>query len=240
MMKVITVDDEPLALKQLEMYISKIPYLELIASCRSAKEAWEYVDSGLVDAMFLDINMPGISGLDFVRSLPDPPLVILTTAYPEFALEGFHISAVDYLLKPFGFEEFRKSTEKLLSRFNSLNASAEAQGSAVQKEDSIFFKSEYKTLRVKYDNIRYIEGMSEYVKIHLVDEEVPLVVLMSMKSLAGKLPEESFMRVHKSCIINLKRIKEYNKGIITLDDGTAVHLGDVYRQAFKDYVSRAL
>ncbi len=228
MLRVIAVDDEPLALGQLEKYIAKVPFLSLVAACPSALEARKVLEEKEVDAMFLDINMPDFSGMDFVKSLKRPPLTVFTTAYSEFAVEGFKVDAVDYLLKPYTLSEFVASAEKLRSRFELLQA-AESGGTAAS--GSVFFKADYKTIRVEISDIVYVEGMSEYLKIYLTDEQMPKVVLMSFSKLLEKLPASRFVRVHRSYVINLDRVAEVSSGTILMTTGKTIPIGDSYRSA---------
>lgn len=228
MLRVIAVDDEPLALGQLEKYIAKVPFLSLVAACPSALEARKVLEEKEVDAMFLDINMPDFSGMDFVRSLKRPPLTVFTTAYSEFAVEGFKVDAVDYLLKPYTLSEFVASAEKLRSRFELLQA-AESGGAATS--GSVFFKADYKTIRVEISDIVYVEGMSEYLKIYLTDEQMPKVVLMSFSRLLEKLPASRFVRVHRSYVINLDKVAEVSSGTILMTTGKTIPIGDSYRSA---------
>lgn len=237
MIRVLAIDDEPLALKQLESYIAKVPFLELVASCRSALDARRVLGERPVDAMFLDINMPDISGMEFVRALPHPPLVVFTTAYSEYAVEGFRVNAVDYLLKPFGLAEFIAAAEKVKLRLGE-GARPETPVPARPQEDAIFFKTDYKTVRVRLNEIRYIEGMSEYVKVWRDGTKEPLIVLVSLRSLEERLPRERFMRVHRSYIINLSRIREVSREGVVLEGDTILPVGESYRQEFKDYLSR--
>jgi len=239
--RVLAIDDEPLALKQLEMYIAKVPDLKLVATCHSALEARRVLDEAAVDAMFLDINMPDITGLEFIRTLQDPPLVVFTTAYSEYAVEGFRVNAVDYLLKPFSLADFVAAVERLRQRLEARRQAA--PDPAVDpvpvhlQEDAVFFKADYRTVRVRLADIRYIEGMSEYVKVWFDGAAVPLLVLVRLKTVLEKLPSECFMRVHRSYIVNLSRIREVGRDGITLDDGTTLPVGDLYKQEFKDYLS---
>lgn len=228
MLRVIAVDDEPLALGQLEKYIAKVPFLSLVAACPSALEARKVLEEKEVDAMFLDINMPDFSGMDFVKSLRHPPLTVFTTAYSEFAVEGFKVDAVDYLLKPYTLSEFIASAEKLRSRFELLQA-AESGGAAAS--GSVFFKADYKTIRVEISDIVYVEGMSEYLKIYLTDEQMPKVVLMSFSKLLEKLPASRFVRVHRSYVINLDKVAEVSSGTILMTTGKTIPIGDSYRSA---------
>lgn len=236
MIRCIAIDDEPLALKQLEHYINGISYFECVATCRSAAEARQVLQEQQVDAMFVDINMPDLTGMDFVKSLDVPPLVVFATAYSEFALEGYKVNAVDYLLKPFGEEDFEKTAEKVKKQYDLLHA--EASVSSTDEDDAIFFKSEYKVVRVKVSDIRYVEGMSEYLKIHMEGETNPVIVLLSMKKLEERLPSQRFMRIHKSFIINLQKIKEVAKGQIQLDHGSMVPVGDSYKEVLQGYIDK--
>ena len=225
MIRVVTIDDEPLALKQLGMYIAKIPDLELVASCTSAAAARPFV--GQVDILFVDINMPDLSGMDFVRSLEQAPLVVFTTAYSEYALEGFRVHAADYLLKPFSFQEFEASVNRLRARI-------EASRPASAKDDTLTFKLDYKTVRVEPARIRYAESMSEYLKIWLKDEPVPLVVLYSLKRLVEQLPADRFLRIHRSYLVNLSYVREYTRTTVTLTGGITLPVSDLYRAALME------
>lgn len=232
MINCIAVDDEPLALKQLENYISQVPFLDFKGGCRCAAEAMKYIREDIVDAIFLDINMPDINGIDFVKTLVTPPIIVFTTAYADYAVEGFKVNAVDYLLKPFGLDEFRRAAEKVRAQ----NEQREGNSTAVADEDdSLFFKTDYKIVRVNVSSISCIEGMSEYLKLHMDGNVDPLVILLSMKKLEGRLPSY-FMRVHKSYIINLRKIREVARGRVLMEDGTLIPVGDMYKEAFQAYL----
>ncbi len=226
MLRVIAVDDEPLALGQLEKYIAKVPFLSLTAACSSAFEAREVLETNEVDAMFLDINMPDLSGMDLVKTLKHPPLVVFTTAYSEYAIEGFKVDVVDYLLKPFTLSEFIASAEKLRSRFEMIQA---AGSRAASSSDFVFFKADYKIIKVEISDIVYVEGMSEYLKIYLSGEQMPKVVLMSFSKLLEKLPASRFVRVHRSYVINLAKVSEVSSGMILMSTGKRIPIGDSYR-----------
>ncbi|MBP3715208.1 MAG: response regulator transcription factor [Phocaeicola sp.] len=234
MIRCLAIDDEPLALKQLVSYIMQTPFLELVAACQSAVEAKEILHNEQIDALFVDINMPDLNGLDFVKSLSTPLLVVFTTAYSEFALEGYKVNAIDYLLKPFGLDDFIRAAQKVKKQYELMNA---VSVSVVDMDDAIFFKTEYKIVRVDIKQIMYVESMSEYLKIHLVDEPKPIIVLLSMKKIEERLPVNSFMRVHRSYIINLKMIKEVNKSRIIMNSDTYIPIGDNYREAFNNYLN---
>ena len=233
MIRALILDDEPLALRQLEAYIAKTPSLQLVAACHSASEARTTLAERDVDALFADINMPDLSGLDFVRSLPTPPLVVFTTAYSEYAVEGFRVNAVDYLLKPFSLSEFQASCRRLEERL----AQQRAAGRAAPEDDALFFKLDYKTVRIPYEDIRFVESMSEYIKIHLLSQPTPLVVLYSLRRIAEQLPAQRFLRIHRSYLINLSHLKETGRGTVVLDDASVLPVGDLYRPTLKEYLA---
>lgn len=235
MIRCIIIDDEPLALKQMENYINKIPYLELVAACQSAIEAKEILEKEKIDAMFCDINLPELNGLDFVKSLDNPPMVVFTTAYSEYAVEGFQLNAVDYLLKPFCCEDMERAAEKLKKRQDALRSLQEV--SQIDEDDAIFLKTEYKIVRINISHIHYVEAMSEYLRIYLVDNPRPIIVLLSMKKMEERLPKRSFMRVHRSFIINLKMIREVSKSRIVLGEDIDIPIGDSYRDQFLAYIN---
>ena len=233
MIKCLAIDDEPLALEQLANYIKKIPFLELVARCQSALDAREIMECEVIDAIFCDINMPDLNGMDFVKSLAVPPMVVFTTAYSEYAVEGFKVDAVDYLLKPFGLADFQRAANKVKARYDLMNT---AVVSTVDEDNAIFLKTEYKVVRLSISDIRYVEGMSEYLKIHVEGHPKPLIVLLSMKKMEERLPN-SFMRIHRSYIINLKKIQEVNKNRVIMDRDTWLPIGDNYKEQFQDYIN---
>jgi len=236
MIRVLAIDDEPLALQQLAAYIKKIPFLELVAECQSAIEAKEILNNENIDAIFCDINMPDLNGMDFVKSLSTPPLIVFTTAYSEYAVEGFKVDAVDYLLKPFGLDDFKRAANRLQERLEVRQQ--EPPTTIVSSEDdSIFVKTDYRVVKIAISDIRYIEGMSEYLKIHLESQPKPIVTLLSMKKMEEFLPSH-FMRIHRSYIINLKKIQEVNKNRVIMDSETYLPIGDNYKDAFSDYLNK--
>lgn len=237
--KCLAIDDEPLALRQLATYVEKIPYLELVGACQSALEAKEIMDQEVIDAIFIDINMPDLNGMEFVKQMQAPPLVVFTTAYSEYAIEGFKVDAVDYLLKPFGLQDFQRAAQKVKHRYELEHRPVAEESSIVVDEldsDAMFLKSDYKTVRINISDIRYVEGMSEYLKIYIEDHK-PLVVLLSMKRLEERLPSNSFMRIHRSYIINLRKILEVNKNRVILGEDAYLPIGDNYKDAFNDYLA---
>ena len=252
MIRVLAIDDEPLALKQLCAYIGKVPFLELVGACQSALEARKKLNEEAVDAMFIDINMPDLSGMEFVKSLAAPPLVIFTTAYSEYAVEGFKVDAVDYLLKPFDLDEFRRAANRLRERLPGSAAPLPSPAAAAEpvapgtgrsatmgSHESIFVKTDYRVVKIAIDDIRYIEGMSEYLKLHLDTQPKPIVTLLAMKKLEELLPP-NFMRIHRSYMVNLDKIQEVNKNRIIMDEDTYLPIGDNYREAFNKYLNERM
>ncbi len=240
MLKCIAIDDEPLALRQLKGYISKIPYLELAATCNNAIEAQQFLSAHRADLIFVDINMPDLNGVDFVRSLIDKPMVIFTTAYSEYAVEGFKLDAVDYLLKPFSFADFSRSAAKANSlyelRHNQRAHEEEVIPEAVPKDrEYISVKADYKVSLVKISDIVYLESEGEYVRMHLADGSA-ITTLFRLKNMEASLPSEMFMRVHRSYIVNLRYIKGYVRGRIFLSDSEYVPIGENYKEAFQHYI----
>ena len=235
MIRCLAIDDEPLALQQLVAYINKIPFLELAAQCQSAIETREYLEHDTVDAIFCDINMPDLNGMDFVKSLAAPPLIVFTTAYSEYAVEGFRVNAVDYLLKPFGLQDFQRTALRLKTRLEERGVKSE-ESSVKNEENFLFLKTDYRVVKVNIADIRYVESMSEYLKVWIEGERKPVITLLSMKKMEEKLPD-SFMRIHRSYIVNLNKIQEVNKSRIILDADTYLPLGDLYKEAFQSFLT---
>ena len=242
----LAIDDEPLALQQIAAYIGKVPFLELAAQCQSAVEARQFLEQDTVDAIFCDINMPDLNGMDFVKSLAVPPLVVFTTAYAEYAVEGFKVNAVDYLLKPFGMQDFQRAANRLKERSLLLSPSTErgdfgAHASPLPNwgevggEATIFLKTEYRIVKVNISSIRYVEAMSEYLKVYIEGEAKPIVTMLSMKKMEERLPDY-FMRIHRSYIINLTKIAEVNKNRVIMDSDTYLPIGDMYKDNFQSYL----
>ena len=233
------IDDEPLALQQIAAYIGKVPYLELVAQCQSALEAHQFLQHDTVDVIFCDINMPDLNGMDFIKALVAPPLVVFTTAYAEYAVEGFKVNAVDYLLKPFGLQDFMRAANRVRDRLelsaepSSLNAKPSSLNQ--DNDDVVFLKTEYRIVKVSISDIRYVEAMSEYLKVYLESEPKPIITLLSMKKMEERLPDY-FMRIHRSYIINLTKIQEVNKNRVIMDSDTYLPIGDMYKETFQKYL----
>ena len=236
MIRCLAIDDEPLALQQIVAYISKVPFLQLAAQCQSALEARAFLEHDTADAIFCDINMPDLNGMDFVKSLAAPPLVVFTTAYSEYAVEGFRVNAVDYLLKPFGLQDFQRAANRLKERLeNNALAVSSPSVAGFPADNTLFLKTDYRIVKVSIPDIRYVEGMSEYLKVWVEGEAKPIISLLSMKKMEERLPG-NFMRIHRSYIINLDKIREVNKNRVIMDADTYLPVGDMYKEAFLDYL----
>lgn len=234
-LRCLAIDDEPLALQQLVAYIHKVPFLELAAQCQSALEARAFLANDTVDAIFCDINMPDLNGMDFVKSLTVPPLVVFTTAYSEYAVEGFRVNAVDYLLKPFGLQDFQRAANRLKDRLSGAEGQEQGgKGQGADTDDTLFLKTDYRIVKVNIPDIRYVEAMSEYLKVWIEGEAKPIITLLSMKKMEERLPDY-FMRIHRSYIINLNKIQEVNKNRVFLDD-VDIPIGDIYKETFQAYL----
>ncbi|MBI5008257.1 MAG: response regulator transcription factor [Bacteroidia bacterium] len=230
----IAIDDEPLALKQIGAYVEKTPFLSLSALCNSAIDALEIIASDKTDLIFVDINMPDLNGMDFVKSLKEKPGIIFTTAYSEYALEGFRVDAIDYLLKPISYNDFLRAVNKAKS---ILGSPEQRNVTAKASSDHLFVKSEYKIMRIELSDIKYIESMHEYVRIHLVNEK-PVMTLISMKTIEEQLPEDRFMRVHRSFIVNKDKIKVVERNRIIFDNNVYIPVSDQYKAAFQEFINR--
>jgi len=242
--KCIAIDDEPLALKKLVTYINKLPYLELVAQCHSAIEAQRILQDQEVDAIFLDINMPDLNGMDFAKSMDNKgakgPVMVFTTAYSEYAIEGYKANAVGSLLKPYGFDEFEAAAQKARD-VCEIRQQALTEVTAAPEDDGIIYvKSDYKIVRIAIDSIRYIEAMSEYLKISCDDKDKPVIVLLSMKKIEEHLSSSTFMRIHRSFIINLNKIVEVKKNHVVIKGDVSLPIGDNYKESFMDYLNKKI
>jgi len=231
--KCIAIDDEPLAVKKMAGYIQKIPFLELVAECRSAFEAMNILSKGDIQLMFIDINMPDINGMDFVKSLKNKPYIVFTTAYSEYAVEGFQVMAVDYLLKPITFSNFLKAANRVKNLIELTGSDKKEVARATA--DHLFVKSEYKLVRIELSDIRYIESQHEYIKIHLITSN-PVMTKLSMKSIEEQLPPDRFMRVHRSFIVNLSKIQVVERNSIVFEGKVYIAVGEQYKAIFQKYI----
>lgn len=230
MIRCIAVDDEPLALDIIADYVSKIPELSLVASTTNAIEALALVQGGEVDLVFLDVQMPELTGIQFVKIINGKCDVILTTAYPQYALDGYELSVVDYLLKPIAFDRFYRSVQKVLNtKASKAPEPAPAGALPGNTMDFIFVKTEHKIQRVDFDDVLYIEGLKDYISIYTSAERI--VTLQNMKKMEEILPANRFVRVHRSYIVALDKIGSIERGRIFIGD-TVIPVGDTYKDAF--------
>ncbi|MEI7423644.1 MAG: LytTR family DNA-binding domain-containing protein [Prolixibacteraceae bacterium] len=233
-LRTIAIDDEPLALKLVSEYIRKTPYLELVGSFDNPLDAIEFLSDNDAEVIFVDIQMPDLTGIEFTRTLEGDHKIIFTTAYEKYALEGFKLNAIDYLLKPFSYEEFLKAAGKA-------HKMAELEAAAIPTLEAnnqfLFLKSEYKIRRINFDDILYIEGLKDYIKVYTTGETKPLLSLNSIKSLEQKLPEGKFMRVHRSYIVNLDRIETIERSRIVFGKAY-IPVSEQYKDKFQEFLDR--
>ncbi|MFZ2340545.1 MAG: LytTR family DNA-binding domain-containing protein [Bacteroidales bacterium] len=234
MIRTIAVDDEPLALQLVTGYIKKTPGLEFAGSFDNPQEALEFVISEKVDLIFIDIQMPDLTGIEFTRALTGGPRVVFTTAYEKYALEGFKLDVVDYLLKPFSYEEFLKAVGKAARLIRIEQGEQERVES---NSEFLFLKSDYKIRRINFNDILYIEGLKDYVKVYTAGTSKPVLSLITMKLLEAKLPPAKFMRVHRSFIVNLERIETIERSRIIFGK-TYIPVSEQYKDKFQEFVDK--
>ena len=229
MIRCLVVDDEPLALDILEDYISKVPFLTLVKTTTSAIEGLSLVQSDAIDLVFLDVQMPELTGIQFLKIINGKCDVILTTAYSQYALDGYDLDVVDYLLKPIAFDRFYKAAQKVLQSSGNTNSSAPEVLSVQKNHDFIFVKTEHKIQKIYLDDILYIEGLKDYISIFTRSERI--ITLQNMKKMEESLPSKSFIRVHKSYIIALGKIESIERSRIQIGE-KIIPIGDTYREYF--------
>lgn len=234
MITCIAVDDEPLALKQLVGFIKRTPFLQLSGEFLSANGASDFLENHSVDLIISDINMQDVNGMQFVKSLDNPPLVIFSTAYEEYALEGFKVDAIDYLLKPYGYNDFLKAATKARKYIEWREAAVQA-GNNSSDDDFIFVRADNQSVKVMFDSILYVEAMSEYIKIHF-KEGKPVMTFMSVKLMSESLPAQNFMRIHRSYIIALDSIAMVRRGEVELTDGTVLPISASYKDDLQKFI----
>lgn len=259
MINVLAIDDEPLALLQLQKMIEMTPGFHLVAACSSAFKAMQAMEEQPVDAIFADINMPDLSGLDFVRSLTNPPIIVFTTAYQQYAIDSYKVDAIDYLLKPFGQPEFQRAAAKVKRQYDLLQAASSAkknipetaskEGEAPDSEntaetariegDILFVKDGYNIVRISISDISYIESQSEYLRIYMADGATHMV-LMSIRRMAEVLPAETFIRIHRSFLVNMARVVEISRMRIRMGAEIYLPIGDSYKNDVQAYINNRL
>src|SRR6185295_8194382 len=235
MLRCLAIDDEPLALELLEDNISQVPYLGLEGKCNNALEALKFLQEHTVDLIFLDIQMPGLTGLQFIQSLTQKPMIILVTAYEKFALEGFNLDVIDYLVKPVPLDRFIKACNKAWELHNLRLRKTES--SSIEPE-FLFVNVEYSLLKVEFADILWIEGLKDYIRIYLRSSSKPVITRMSMKAIEEELPASKFIRTHKSFIVSVSAITSVRKNSIFIG-AEEIPVGDNYKDAVNTLINKA-
>ena len=236
MLRCLAIDDEPLALELLEDNIRQVPYLKLEGTCSNAFEALKFLQEQTVDLIFLDIQMPGLTGLQFIQSLTNRPMIILITAYEKFALEGFNLDVVDYLVKPVPLDRFIKACNKAWELFNLRSKKAENPSSS--EPEFFFVNVEYSLVKVEFTDIQWIEGLKDYIRIYLKSSSKPIITRMSMKAIEEELPSSKFIRVHKSFIVSVSAITSVRKNSIFIG-AEEIPVGENYKDSVNILINKA-
>lgn len=226
----LVIDDEPVALDKLRSYVSQTPYLELVAACESPIEAMKVMSEERVDAIFTDINMAGLNGLDYVSSLAKCPYVIFITAYPEYAAESYRINAVDYIVKPYGYNEFQRAAERLRERIDVTPRDVSSADG-----DSLFVRSDYKFFHIRTAELLYVKGLSDYLILYMGGSQGKVITYATLTSLSDLLPP-CFIQVHRSWIINMKHVKNISRNRVIMDDDAEIPVGDTFKDALLQYL----
>lgn len=235
-LRTVIIDDEPIALDKLRSYVKKTPYLELAGVFSNGIEALEMLSTDVdVDVIFTDISMPDINGMEMVKAMKKPPMIVFITAYSDYAAESYSVSAVDYLLKPYSMADFQRAASKVLER-HSDKAQMENQTSGGEDKSTIFIKTDYRYVRINISDIRYIKGYGEYLQVFVEGTENPILTLSSFASLRDKLPG-SFVQVHRSYIVNMNHVGHIERGRIVMDTDTYIPVGDSYKAQLQTYLT---
>lgn len=244
-LKTIIIDDEPIALEKLQSYVEKVPFLELMAAFDNSVDAAAFITSHQPDLIFTDINMPDLSGIEFAESLKgSSPMVIFITAHEQYAVESYRLSAIDYLLKPYGFSDFQRATNKALEQYNlrakSAHNSDTTHESSIQSspasDNSIFIKVDYRYVRIDLESIRYVKGFGEYLQIFTLDAPKPLVTLSSFISFMKRVPEH-FLQIHRSYAVNMNMVLQIERNRMVMDADTYLPIGELYKTKVMAWLS---
>lgn len=230
-LKTLIIDDEPIALEKLKKYTERVPFLELSAECQNGFDAMAYLADNDVDLIVTDINMPDITGMDFVKTLRSAPMVIFVTAHPQYAVDSYKVSAVDYLLKPYGFVDFQRAVNKAYELYSSRHQQPES----APADGSMFIKVDYRYVRVSLSDIKFIKGYGEYLQIYLAGQDEPLVTLSSFAAIKERLTAD-FMQVHRSYIVNMNRVMQIERNRLVMDSENYIPVGDSYRADLQQYL----
>lgn len=235
-LRTLVIDDEPIALEKLGKYVEKVPFLELVSACESALDAIAVLNEKPVDLIFTDINMPDLNGMDFIASLSSTPMVVFITAYAQYAVDSYRLSAVDYLLKPYGFAEFQRAANKALEAYSTRRQSGASTLSNSQSvNDSLFVKVDYRYVRIRLASICYIKGYGEYLQIFTEGSSTPILTLSSFADIKERL-SDNFLQVHRSYIVNMDQVESINRGRIIMDADTYIPVGDSFKNAMQSYL----
>lgn len=234
MITTIAIDDEPLALSLICGYIEKTPSLNLLGKFDNPIDAGEFLSKNKVDLIFSDVQMPDLNGVEFIRMLEKGPKVIFTTAYEKYAIEGYKLDIVDYLLKPFSYEEFLTAVQKAKKR---INIEERAMSNIEANNEFLFLKSDYKIKRINFNDILYVEGLKDYVKVFVANDTKPILSITTLKLLESKLPESKFMRIHRSYIVNLEKINTIDRSRIVFGK-EYIPVSDQYKEKFQAFLDK--
>jgi len=226
------VDDEPIALAKLKNYVEKVPFLDLVGACHSGVEALDLLAVNPVDVIFTDIDMPDLNGMDMVESLLQVPMVVFTTAYAQYAVDSYRLSAIDYLLKPYGFVDFQRAANKVRDHYIAMNMESSIVPTAA---GSLFVKVDYRYVRVDLDSIRYIKGYGEYLQIYVDGSVMPLLTLSSFSAIKERLTDD-FLQIHRSYIVNMNKVEQISRSRVVMDVDTYIPVGDTYKPRLQAYL----